>query len=352
MTSDAVTQLDSLVSVIDQTYSDFSSEKTFFESARRIDGYLYAASYLARTSSDLSEAQTSSSAINDRLKKVVSYLSMAEDLMAQGSISSTTSTDALQVNALVNLKLGVPDVGPTSLTSALDFTVNANGIAKIRTKTSNPFTTRTGSSSAGAYELEQVSVRVGGIAARVLSVSPTELTVQVPNALPGGIADIVVSSREGFLLHGAARVAGVRPTIFRVADDSTGKGAVVDSLNLFSNAFSSGAPSWLGLSNRNRLSIMATGISSGVANTDTSNDVRLSTGQILQNLAESVTVEARTSDGRVFNLPVEFAGSQGEIRGVDQINVVLGSELAGVGDLQLTVVAGGVRSNSTRITVN
>jgi uncharacterized protein (TIGR03437 family) len=90
---------------------------------------------------------------------------------------------------------------------------------------------------------------------------------------------------------------------------------------------------------------------SGLANTDTSNDVS-SNGKLLQNFAESVTVEARLSDGRIFNLPVEYAGAQGAQRGIEQVNFVLIPELAGAGNVQLTVTAGGRRSNTMTITVN
>jgi uncharacterized protein (TIGR03437 family) len=40
---------------------------------------------------------------------------------------------------------------------------------------------------------------------------------------------------------------------------------------------------------------------------------------------------AHTQDGHVYSLPVEFAGPQGGIPGLDQINVVLIPELRGAG---------------------
>jgi uncharacterized protein (TIGR03437 family) len=97
--------------------------------------------------------------------------------------------------------------------------------------------------------------------------------------------------------------------------------------------------------------IVATGVMSGLVNTNVNNDV-WSNGKLVENLAESVTVEARLSDGRVFNLPVEFAGRQGEERGIEQVNFVLIPELAGAGDVQLTVTAAGRRSNTMTVTIN
>ena len=64
-----------------------------------------------------------------------------------------------------------------------------------------------------------------------------------------------------------------------------------------------------------------------------------------------MTVEARTSDGTVFTLPVEFAGAQGTLLGLDQVNVVLVPELRGAGSVQLTLVVNGVRSNTMKATL-
>jgi uncharacterized protein (TIGR03437 family) len=73
---------------------------------------------------------------------------------------------------------------------------------------------------------------------------------------------------------------------------------------------------------------------------------------MMDNLAELVSVQARTSDGRVFNLPVEYAGAQGTVRGIDQVNVVLVPELAHAANVQLTIIAGGISSNSKTISLN
>jgi uncharacterized protein (TIGR03437 family) len=99
---------------------------------------------------------------------------------------------------------------------------------------------------------------------------------------------------------------------------------------------------------RTRLSIFATGISGGAVNSNTGNDVTFN-GITRANFAESVSVEARLSDGRVFILPVEFAGAQGVLPGVDQVNVVLVPELRGAGAVQLTMIVNGQRSNAPTV---
>jgi uncharacterized protein (TIGR03437 family) len=60
-------------------------------------------------------------------------------------------------------------------------------------------------------------------------------------------------------------------------------------------------------------------------------------------------VEARLSDGRVFMLPVEFAGLQGVLPGLDLVNVILVPELKGAGNVQLTIIIAGERSNSPSV---
>jgi uncharacterized protein (TIGR03437 family) len=86
-------------------------------------------------------------------------------------------------------------------------------------------------------------------------------------------------------------------------------------------------------------------------NTDFTNDIRLNDGTVIENLAESVRAEVRTVDGRLINLPVEFAGSQGSLRGLDQVNVILLPELQGAGALQLTLIVNGQRTNIVTVVV-
>lgn len=106
----------------------------------------------------------------------------------------------------------------------------------------------------------------------------------------------------------------------------------------------------LGTDTRTRLMIFASGVSSSISTSHASSYISINSVS-LPNLAEAVAVEARTSDGRTFMLPVEYAGSQGTVPGLDQINVVLLPEMQGIGDAQLTLIIGGTRSNSVIINV-
>ena len=97
--------------------------------------------------------------------------------------------------------------------------------------------------------------------------------------------------------------------------------------------------------------LFAVGVSANAANTDPGNDI-VEDGVVIPNLAESVIIEAHTQDGRVYRLPVEFAGAQGSVPSLDQVNVVLVPELQGAGTVDLTLIVNGQRSNAATIMIS
>jgi hypothetical protein len=101
---------------------------------------------------------------------------------------------------------------------------------------------------------------------------------------------------------------------------------------------------------RTRLIIFAAGVVGNAANIDPTNDIS-SGGVVIPNVAESIAVEAHTQDGRTYLLPVEFAGGESLVAGLDNINVVLIQELQGAGLVDLTLIVNGQRSNSPTIVV-
>ncbi len=232
--------------------------------------------------------------------------------------------------------------------------MSPNAGAKVSTVLTSPFGVLTASASNGEpqYELGDVCVTVNGRAAALLSVSPTRITFTVPSGTSGGLADILVTSRGGYITHGTAAVTGLNPTIFGLTGDASGLGTILNAVGLQSGSFSATGVSAFRPDPRTRVTILTSGISTGVANTNSANDVLLGNGQIIANVAESVAVEARTSDKKVYMLAVEFAGAQGTLAGLDQVNVALASELRGAGSVQLTLIVNGVRSNTMRIMVN
>jgi uncharacterized protein (TIGR03437 family) len=342
--------LDSLVADLEQAQLDFANERTMFGATGSIiDKYLYAALFLAKSSASLGKQQAPSSGVIDRVNKVDAYLMFCEDLIVDGVISQSTLSAANKDGALVDLVISQPDVLPVGNPG---FNLLPNGTAMISSVSSTLLTSVSQVANGVQYEVGGVSATVGGRAAQVLSVSPTKITFVVPANLPGGLADVIVSCRDGYVSHTTASVAGLHPTIFVPNGDTTGSGAIFDSVSWRWGAFSSLTSLIFGFDSRTRLSILATGLTTGLSNTNPGNDIPLGNGKVLENFAERVVVEAVLSDRRSFNLPVEFAGSQGALRGLDQVNVILPPELARAGNVQITLFVGGQRSNSVMIVIN
>jgi len=342
--------LDLFVSDLEQTYNDFVAERNMFNSSEQIERYLFAAIFLAQSSDALSKETKSTSGVVDRLNKIDVYLGFCEDLMVSDTISQQSLTSAAQDNVRPDLTISQTIAAALSPSG---WVVSPKAGAKGMTTSVSPFGTQTVTAGNGQpqYELGNITVTVNGRAAALQMVSPTQINFTVPSGTSGGLADILVTCREGYITHGTMAVTGLNPTIFGYTGDSTGMGAILDAVGFQSGLFSVTGDSMFLLDSRTRLTILTSGISTGVANTDTGNDVILGTGQVIENLMESVAVEARASDGRVFMLPVEFAGSQGTLPGLDQVNVVLAPELQGAGQVQLTIVVNGVRSNSMKVTL-
>jgi hypothetical protein len=236
--------------------------------------------------------------------------------MERGVISAQTLADAQRNNARVNLAIGQPTTRPSGI-GITGFDISSNGTARISTTASSPFSTQTVNSSTGSFELGDVTVTINDQPTLVRSVSPTELTVVVPANIAGGIASVGVTSREGFVHYGTASVAGLNPRVFGPANRPIGDGFAVDALSVLFGVSSVNLPVVIGLDGQRRISLMTTGLSTGLPNWDRGNDV-----------------------------------FQGEVRGVDQVTVIVPPQLNGAGRVQVTIIAGGVRSNSLIIRFN
>jgi uncharacterized protein (TIGR03437 family) len=151
---------------------------------------------------------------------------------------------------------------------------------------------------------------VGGRAAEVLSVSPARISFRVPAGLPSGEAEVIVTLQAGYVSRGTVTVAAIAPGIFTRTGTGSGEAVAFNSNAFMAGPFDVSTSITASQDKRTRLLLFTTGITSGVNNYDISNDLSLS-GSAMANLAESVGVEARTSDGRIFNLTVEYAGAQG-----------------------------------------
>ena len=270
--------------------------------------------------------------------------------MVDGVISDATLKTANKISARTDLAINQPDVLPLGF-NGVHLMQGGNG--SITSPISAPLTNSVDVAGDGnTFELGGVTVTIGGETVPLISVSPTAITFYVPSDLQGGLADVVVTTRDGYITHTSASVNGLNPMIVVSQGESSTSGAIFNALGLHRDGLSAYTSWWLGSDTQTRLSILASGLSTGLTNTDVSNDVFLGNGQLTANYAEAVQVEARTADGRVFMLPVEFAGANGALRGLDQVTVRLTSDLAGAGDVQITVIAGGRRSNMSIVTLH
>ena len=172
------------------------------------------------------------------------------------------------------------------------------------------------------YELSGVSVSVAGQAVPVFYESPTRVTFFVPADVPIGQAEVIVVSQNGYVSVGTISVMRNVTRIMTVAEIATGAVLGVNDAKQVMEDLLVTTSQNLSSDKRTRLTLFATGVSGSAANTDTTNDVSFG-AVVIPNLSESVVVEAHTQDGHVYQLPVEFAGAQGGVPGLDQINVVL-----------------------------
>ena len=197
------------------------------------------------------------------------------------------------------------------------------------------------------YELSGVSVVVGGRAAQLVYVSHARLAFVVPSDISMGSAEVIVTSQDGYVSRGVTTIARNVFRLMTTAADGTGE-AIAMNLTKQTTGFDVATAENFGPDKRTRLALFAIGISASAANSDTTNDIQTA-GTRLPNFAESVAVAARLSNGQVVSLPVEFAGAQPGLIGLDQVNLRLPPELRASGMANLTLIIGGVRSNSGTI---
>lgn len=275
--------------------------------------------------------------------------------MLNGSITAETVLLADSVGSRTDLVIGALNSGYSPAANGLAGPASLGSLFGSGDPSQSPFGTHTMFASLAGnqslpYELSGVSVSVAGEAAPVFYVSPTRVTFFVPADLPIGEAEVVVISQDGYLSTGTLGVMRNVTHVMTLVEDESGLALGINDVKQVMGDFSVSTPQNFGLDKRTRLTFFATGISGSATNSDTTNDVQMgSTAN--PNYAESVVVEAHTQDGRVFQLPVEFAGAQG-FPGLDQINVVLIQELQGAGSVDLTMIVNGQRSNAPTIVVH
>jgi uncharacterized protein (TIGR03437 family) len=346
-------EITSLTGDIQQAYSEFLTEVTVFgANAPAIDTQIKAAILFSKATDGLALRAAKSPNIKNNLLRIASHLAIAEDLMRYGVIKAQTATDAIATKTRTSIVVGeaktgyglsaVSSVAPASLGS-----IAGSGTPMI----SQTVFASLLSDGTLPYEVGGLSVTVAGVAVPVLYASPSGVKFFMPADIPLGATEVIVSSQDGYVCQGTVVVERSGSRIMTTSDNDNGVAVVSNSHKLTTSLFDVLTPENFGSDKRTRLNIFATGISAGALNTDGSNDVNLGGGKIRANFAEGILVEARLGNGQTYRLPVEFAGVQGLLPGLDQITVVLTPELKGAGVVQLTLVVGNQRSNAPTVTI-
>lgn len=167
------------------------------------------------------------------------------------------------------------------------------------------------------FTVAGTTVKVNGQPARVFYAAPEEVVFVVPDALPNGPAEFVVTNSDGFSSRAQASVQSAAPGVFTVAGDGRGEAVILDSDTIVPGPFD---PS----NGQLRLSIFTTGVS-GAKNV-------------------SVTIRGRTT------LVETVAASH--LAGLDEIHVLVPAELSSSGRSTLVVTADGVQSNPVSIVLS
>lgn len=182
-------------------------------------------------------------------------------------------------------------------------------------------------------KLADVEVRINGIPAPLLFVSPEQINLQVPFEISGTVARIVVSNLGGVSEEVSVPVALVQPGVF--FDGGTGLGSIVYALD--------GQSPWNRPAEAGEfISIYASGLGPVSPRTET--------GEAALGFLLSINERPVTAllDGR--RLDAQFAGLAPGFAGLWQVNVQLPADLT-PGEYELALEVDGHRSNAVKIVV-
>jgi uncharacterized protein (TIGR03437 family) len=176
-------------------------------------------------------------------------------------------------------------------------------------------------------QLAGTTVLVNGTPAQLLYVSPTQINLRLPAEVPTGVAVVTVNAgSSGTSTQGSANVQAVAPGIFVL--DAAGTGAVLNAVTFTPAPFDLQTGANGGCDKRTRLAIFGTGMYLAAA--------------------DATQVTLHDSAGNDWPLGVEYVGPT-QTPGLDQINVVLPTDLTASGTAQLTVGVGGAVSNQVSV---
>jgi uncharacterized protein (TIGR03437 family) len=169
-------------------------------------------------------------------------------------------------------------------------------------------------------------------------ISPTQINYLMPSGTAAGGALITVVKADGTAPSGATHIAPFAPALF--AANANGQGVAAGVVLRVSNNVRSFEPLARFDASQNRF--VAVPIDLGSPD----NEVFLVLfGTGIRGLPPQAVAHLRVSD---FNLPTIYAGAQGELLGLDQVNVRLPRELNNRGEVEIVFASDGQTSNVVR----
>ena len=173
-------------------------------------------------------------------------------------------------------------------------------------------------------------------------VSPGQINFQIPPGTTAGAATVTITSNDGAVSIGSAQVALTAPTLF--AQNANGRG-VPAGFALRIDAAGTQTTLPISALNTAQNQFVPTPIDLGAA-TDQVFLVLFGSG--IRFRAALANVSA-TLGG--VNAPVQFAGAQGALVGLDQVNLLIPRSLLGRGEIDLVLTVDGKTANTLRVNV-
>ena len=216
-------------------------------------------------------------------------------------VASISGRADFGIATVLNAASGMVQIAPGSIAS-----IRGSALA-FKTETADLTDLSDG---APPFDVAGTTVMVNKRSARIFYVSPEEVVFVVPDGVVSGAAEFVVTNAEGFASKATANVSSGAPGVFTIGSDAI----VLNSDELTEGPFN---PS----DGQLRLSIFTTGAAHATN--------------------VSVTIAGKP-------VAVETV-ARARLSGLDEIHVLIPTELAGAGASTLTVTADDLQSNSATI---
>ena len=191
--------------------------------------------------------------------------------------------------------------------------------------------------SDGSYpkQLNGLTVTVGGAAADLVMVSPSQINFVVPLTAPYGTVNVSVADGLQTIAAGTASVSPTAPAVFTTNASGTGFGAILDGVDFSAPPFTLGTAAGGGHVTT-IAAVFGTGFryAGGASPASPPADV-----------SGHVTAIASDPQGHSWQLPVLYAGPAPGYEGLDQINIQFVDSINTEADLTLTLYTDTVPSN-------